>query len=282
MRQLVVRPRLVVGAALLCAASVHAWDAIPAAPRESAETAVRQAEAAPSGRPAPSSEPWDARLSQLDPARPIEYLELAEEIADGLAKDAGDEARRRLARELYALAGALDAARLGRSAMLGIATLAETDDARERAELAAELVGGRGVARASLRVEPAALEALSRAFSFYRRGNGTKALAALRQSGADLLLDAIGDGIPGGAQAFRNECRAMRGANRLPADPDLEGRLLMVELALRRGDARGVGLGILLEGDAPLPEIDLSDPQALWGVNPKRAFWRDGGWKEPR
>jgi hypothetical protein len=233
---------------------------------------------------------WEARLAALDPARPIEYLELAEEVADGLPRaNAGQAAAqgapdgtRALARQLYGLAGALDTARLGRSAMLGIATLAEDDDARRRAELAAELVGGRGAMRETLRVDPAALESLSRAFSYYRRGNGTKALAALRQSGADALLDAIEKGIPGGAQSFRAECRAMRGANRLPADPETESRLLFVELALRRGEVRGVGLDILLEGDAPLPEIDLADPQALWGVNPKRAFWRDGGWKEPR
>jgi hypothetical protein len=258
-------------------------------PQERAVPAARSSATQAGGALAPIAS-WEVRLAALDPARPIEYLELAEEVADGLAADAtgttapqpGAEATRALARQLYGLAGALDPARLGRSAMLGIATLAETAEARRRAELAAELVGGRGASRESLRIDPAALESLSRAFSYYRRGNGTKALAALRQSGADALLDAIGPGIAGGAEAFRSECRAMRGANRLPADPETESRLLFVELALRRGEIRGVGLDILLQGDAPLPEIDLADPQALWGVNPKRAFWREGGWKEPR
>lgn len=248
----------------------------------SSQTATRTpAAAAAPGEDAPKIR-WQSRLARLDPSRPIEYLELAEEVADGAAPGPASDAARELARELFGFAGALDPAQLGRSAMLGIASLAETDDARARARLAAELVGGRGVASSARRIDRASLEALARAFSYYRRGNGVKALAALRQSGADQLLESISDGLPGGASAFRTECRAMRGPGRLPADPDLEARLLMLELALRRGDVRGLGLDILLNADRPLPEIDLGDAQALWGVDPTRAWWRNGAWAGAR
>jgi hypothetical protein len=75
-------------------------------------------------RPAPSAESrWDARLARLDPVRPMDYLELGEEVAD----QAGSDAERRLARELFGYAGALDPTRLGRSAMLALASIARRD-----------------------------------------------------------------------------------------------------------------------------------------------------------
>ena len=139
---------------------------------------------------------WGARLAQLDPLRPLDYLELGEEVADLARTD--DE--RVLARQLFGLAGALDTARLGRSAMLAMASLATDAGERERALAAAELVGGRGASRVVQSVDPVQVEALSRSFSFYRRGDGRRALTALRQGGAEALLEQIGSRLPGGAE----------------------------------------------------------------------------------
>lgn len=218
---------------------------------------------------------WQTRLARLDPLRPLDYLELAEEVADS----AKDEDERELARKLFGLAGALDTERLGRSAMLAIAALATDASSRARAVAAAELVGGQGAAREGLRVEATQIEALARSFSFYRRGDGRRALTALRQSGADALLEAIGARLPGGAQGYRDECVAMRSSSAAVVDPDMVRRQLEVELALRRGELRSLSLDVALRGDEPLVEIDLADPQALWGVDPSRPWWRDGAWR---
>ena len=218
---------------------------------------------------------WQTRLARLDPLRPLDSLELAEEVADA----AKDEDERDLARRLFGLAGALDTERLGRSAMLAIAALAGDLSTRARAEAAAELVGGQGTARESLRVESVQLEALTRSFSHYRRGDGRRALAALRQNGADALLDVVGARLPGGAQGYRDECTAMRASSAVVIDPDMVRRQLELELALRRGELRSLSLDVALRGDEPLVEIDLADPQALWGVDPSRPWWRDGAWR---
>ncbi len=217
---------------------------------------------------------WRDRLERLDPLRPLDYLELGEEVADA----ATNEEELALARALYGYAGALDPARLGRSAMLALAAIAPSGLERARALAAAEIVGGRGLARGAERVDPAQVESLSRAFSFHRRGDGRRALAALRQDDADALLERLDAAIPGGAQAFRDECRAMRSSGGLADDAEAIRRQEDIELALRLGPLRPVSLDIVVEGDAPLVEIDLADPVSVWRVDPSRPWWRDGAW----
>ena len=104
--------------ALAVAAIAVAGGVVAIAPR--ADAVTRQA-AAPSSR-------WEERLARLDPLRPLDYLELAEEVADA----AQDDDERELARQLCGLAGALDTERFGRSAMLAIAALASPISARVR------------------------------------------------------------------------------------------------------------------------------------------------------
>lgn len=227
--------------------------------------------AAPPGR-------WDARLARLDPLRPIEYLELGEEIADAATGD--DE--RMLARQLFGLAGALDQLRVGRSAMLALAGVARSDSERARALAAAELVGGRadrsGGSRSAIASEPKQLESLSRALSFHRRGEGRRALNALKQDDADALLEAVGPSLAGEARVFREECKALKPGSAPPGDAWVIRRGLLVEHALRSGDLRTPGLDLVLNGDAPLIEIDLGDPQSIWGVDPRKPWWRGGRW----
>ena len=217
---------------------------------------------------------WERRLEALDPVRPIDYLELGEEVADVASSDA----ERALARELFGLAGALDPARLGRSAMLALASIAEGESERARCLAIAAIVGGGGAAVDAFRADPAQIEALSRAFSYHRRGDGRRALAALRQSDADSLLERIGLGLPGGAAGFRAECEQMRASGRPIMDPDGSRRQVLVELALRLGDARRTSLDLALLGDAALVEIDPDDPASTWGVDPSKPWWR-GGWR---
>ena len=233
----------------------------------SVTTATAVATSAPPAR-------WIERLGRLDPLRPLDYLELGEEVADA----ATTEEELALARTLFGYAGALDTARLGRSAMLALAAIAPNDLERSRALAAAEIVGGRGLARGAERVDPAQIASLSRAFSFHRRGDGRRALAALRQDDADALLGALDAAIPGGAQAFRDEARAMRSSGGLATDENAIRRLEDVELALRLGPLRPVSLDLVVAGDAPLVEIDLADPASVWRVDPARPWWRNGAW----
>ncbi len=221
---------------------------------------------------------WNARLAKLDPVRPMDYLELAEEVADA----ATSEAERQLAGELFGFAGALDSARLGRSAMLALASIAQTPQEKARATAAAELVGGRGAIRRGLTAEPAQLEALARAISFHRRGEGRKALNALKQDNADALLELVGERLAGGADVFREECKATRAGGAGVTDEDIIANGLLIELALRSGELRAPGLDLALQGDEPLIEIDLSDPVSTWRVDPSRAWWREGKWSESR
>lgn len=252
-------------AALAVAAIAVAAGVVATAPR--ADAVASQA--------ADATSRWGERLALLDPLRPLDYLELAEEVADA----ARDDDERALARELFGLAGALDTDRLGRSAMLALAALATDGVGRARATAAAELVGGKGVVREALRFEPAQIEALSRSFSHYRRGDGRRALVFLRQNGAEALLEAIGPRLPGGAQGYRDDCTAMRASGMQVLDPETLRRQLEIELALRRGELRSLSLDVALRGDDPLVEIDLADPKALWGVDPARPWWREGGWR---
>jgi hypothetical protein len=217
---------------------------------------------------------WEEKLRRLDPVRPMDYLELGEEVAD----EAQTDAEQRLARQLFGLAGALDPQRLGRSAMLALAQFAPTDEARARALAAAELVGGRGSVVRRTIAEPAQLEAFARALSYHRRGEGRRALNALKQENADALLERVGEALGGGAEAFRNDCRTMKAADAVVTDEDIVSSGLYVELALRAGELRGAGLDLFLEGDAPLVEIDLADPEGTWGVDPRRPWWRNGSW----
>ena len=99
---------------------------------------------------------WDARLAVLDPLRPYDYFELAEEVADAATTDA----ERGLARELFGYAGALDTDRLGRSALLALASMAPTARERDRAMAAAEIIGGRGGALQSFRPDAEQVESL--------------------------------------------------------------------------------------------------------------------------
>jgi len=218
---------------------------------------------------------WEPRLERLDPARPAEYLDLGEEVADA----ATTPAERALARQLFGLAGALDPSRLGRHAMLAIASVESTEADRDAARQKAWLLGGNRGERVTLLEDAAQLEALSRAVSFHRRGEGAKALNALRQDGAEALLERVGPVLCGGAEVFRKECKEHRSGEAF-ADEVTVWSGIVVELGLRSGDIRSPGVDVRLLGDRALPEIDLDDPEATWGVDPVRPWWRRGRWTE--
>lgn len=236
--------------------------------------------AGPSGEP-PSRE---ARLAALDPKRPLDYLELAEEIADALPASGADDDRR-LARRLYALAGLLDRERLGRSAALGLLVL-ETDRLqRQRLEAVARLLAPSASVEAAAveRVDADAAVAVSEAFSALRRGRGSQGTSALRVPGADDLLERYGTSMPGGAKRFREDLRVFRSGSMRP-EIDRVRRAAMFAIdeailaaAAERPDGR-FSTDLARGGDAPLLEVDTLRLESVFGTDRSRPVWRDGQW----
>ncbi|MDY7107745.1 MAG: hypothetical protein SYC29_03825 [Planctomycetota bacterium] len=228
---------------------------------------------------------WEDRLEALRPAVPMAYFELAEEVADR----AEDEAQRGLARHLFALAGVLDRDRLGRSACLALADLAEREHERRRLIALASLLGRGGIGRSSTSFEglgldgdptPTAMLALSEAFSYFRRGRGSQALAALREPGAMELLEACDPYLPGGANRFLEECRSFRGRVRPNLSQADEIRMLRLETALLAGSDRPWSSALLYGEGRPLIEVDPARLEETLGVDASRPLYRNGRWVE--
>jgi hypothetical protein len=245
----------------------------------------------------PSKRAWSERLEQLDSTRPIDYFLLAEEVADA-ATSVED---RTLARQLFGLAGALAPQELGRSAALALASLAEDDRERRTLRALASLLAADDeaiAAQESLRGRPSPQHALalSEAFSQLRRGQGPRATAILKTPEVAELLDTHAGQLPGGADRFREDCRAFKGGVR-PAYADSQ-RLLMLEIELAvlamaagtptaTGGAREVRVdsgwssALVATSGAPLLELDTARLEKAFGVDPARSTWRNGQWERP-
>jgi hypothetical protein len=237
--------------------------------------------AAPAAAVPPTRE---SRLEALDPKRPLDYLELAEEIADGLPP-AGADDERQLARRLFALAGLLDRERLGRSASLGLLTL-ETDRLqRQRLEAVARLLAPTASVESAAveRIDPDAAVAVSEAFSSLRRGRGSQGTSALRVPGADDLLERHGVSMPGGAKRFREDLRVFRSGSMRP-EIDAARREAMfavddaiLSAAAPRPDGR-FSTDLARGGDAPLLEVDTLRLETVFGTDVSRPIFRGGQW----
>lgn len=220
------------------------------------------------------------RLAALRPDRPVEYVALAEDVMDradpapGTARDAD----RALAVRLASLAGAVDVAGTGRSAALFLAAHAVSDADRARFESLATALDTVPDAAQDADERRAAALALLRAFGHYRRGEGAKAREALAAPGASALLDSHPEVLKGGVRRFLADCDAMRRAGA----PSMTARQLdalhVLAAASLAGGARSWGETLGAGGLAPLPEVDLSDPKVLFGVDPRECLWRDGRW----
>ena len=222
-----------------------------------------------------------ARLERLDRARPLEYVALAEDLADRAPAESDPDAARALARHLAALAGALDVEGLGRSAALFLAEHAPGDAERARMLAVADALDP-APDRAATRAETAgAANALLRAFGHYRRGEAARAKEWISRDGAAGLLDANPAVLRGGAARFRADCDAMRTAGPPPMMAAQLDALHALVAAAAAGAPRTWSEAVMLHGGAPLAELDVSDPRTLFGVDPARSQWRDGQWGVP-
>lgn len=221
------------------------------------------------------------RLARLDRARPAEFIALAEDVMDRAPGMEDPEGARAIARQLAAIAGALDVEGLGRSAALFLAEHAPSDAPRARM---LAIAGALDPApdRIAARAEAAdAAGALLRAFGHYRRGEAARAKEWIGRDGAAELLDANPAVLRGGAARFRADCDAMRASGPPPMSVEQVDALHALVAAAAAGAPRSWSEAVMLHGPGPLAELDVSDPQSLFGVDPARSEWRDGEWRVP-
>lgn len=225
---------------------------------------------------------WESELETLQPAQPMRYFELAEDIADAGETDA----EREIAKYLFALAGALDSERLGRSAALALADLEANDSVKRRLLALATLLGGggggaSGSTNGTFTEAPPSGEAVltvCEALSLYRRGRGPQALSMLEDPGASALIRQYGDLLPGGYNQFVQDCRIYRGDLRpILSDGELS-RMLRLEEALLAGDQRSWSSDLLVTKASPLIEIDPTRVAETLKVNPEYSIYRGGKW----
>lgn len=230
---------------------------------------------------------WGPRLRRLDPARPMEYFRLAEEVSDR----ADDVEQRDLARHLFKLAAVLDESHLGRSACLALLDLAEEPHRRRRLQALADLLGrsagvpfiGSAVVETDrVGEDPAATLAVAEAFSYFRRGEGQRALSALDDPAAMAVLESVGHLVAGGVERFLEDCRLYRSGQRTPSvGGDELTRMLRLEAALLAGDTRTWSADLMLNNAEPLIEVDPDELAATLGVDDAACVYRNGRWVKP-
>jgi hypothetical protein len=245
-----------------------------------------------------ASNVWTARLEALRPSEPLHYFELAEEIADV----ASDAQQRELARHLFALSGALDADHLGRSACLALADLEENLAVKRKLLALASLMTEKGLrtedwglsqidqrqlSPSSLSPQSPALSpqssaalAVCEALSRYRRGQGPRALSALRKPGATELLQQHERLLPGGLNRFIEDCKLYTGQQKPTLSAADITRMLRFESALLAGGERSWSGELLLTGGEPLIEVDPARLEESLGVDASKPFYRGGRWVE--
>lgn len=223
----------------------------------------------------------ERRLAALAPERPLEYLELAEDVMDRAAPGPSTDADRALARHLAALAGAIDPAAAGRSAALFLAEHAPDDAGRDRMRTFAAALQPDADARAASAERADAVLALVRAFALYRRGEGSRAKEALSRPGAAELLDRHPEILRGGSARFRADCDATRASGPPAMAATQVEALHALAAGVIAGAPRTWSEAVARGGAAPLPETDLADARAVFGVDPAACLWRSGAWTRP-
>jgi hypothetical protein len=182
----------------------------------------------------------------------------------------------------------LDSRHLGRSACLALADL-EIDILQKKRLLAlAALLDPAGASTdvAGLTARPAealdvvAVVAVCDAFSRYRRGQGSQALAALKKPGATELLEAHASILPGGLPRFLEDCKQLRGTRPNLSEDDIN-KMLRLESLLLSGAERSWATELSLHGKGqPLLEIDPDHLDETFGIDARRPVYRNGRWVE--
>ncbi len=230
------------------------------------------------------AERWGARLAALNPAKPVDYFLLAEEVGD----ESRDAPGRALARRLYGLAGALDPDHLGSSAALALASLEGPAIRTEQAlagrwKAAARRWEGSRVsrnrfpagriadARPSLRLE------LAETLVLYRRGLGPKLIDMLKRTDLRELFDSLIMSLPGGEGFLARAEGFVKGTPPDLGQGEADALWRLERAVLDPGSGRWSD-GIALGGNLPAVDPALGSPAEIFGEDPGKALWRDGRW----
>ena len=229
---------------------------------------------------------WKDRLESLDPSRPREYLELAEEVFASV--DA--EGARVLARQLASLAGVLGDRHTIASAALLLAAL-EDGPSPEAAQRAAQwraiarrhgaTVGSVGAAdvRAFGGAGAPVRQAVVDAIAQFRRGYGRRVEDRLKDAKARTLFDRVISAFPGGATEFGRLADEYVKGTPPPLSSDANDALLRLERALVLHDPHSWADALVLgEGNASV-DAPLGSAQEVFGVDPAQCYWRVSGWR---
>lgn len=241
--------------------------------------------AAPLPGSVPPERPFDLerRLETLDPASPVMYLELAEELADLLPS--GESSDRALARRLYGLAGRLDPDGLAASAALGLASLAPDERIASRYRAAAamldpEIKGPGGGGRPEVDLETAF--EVSDAFGEFRSGRRRGLQRLLEDPTRERMLLAWDDVLPGGVVWLRRQIEG-GSRNRPPLRAEDTLAMIRVELILLDHGKSNWSTLLAIEDDPAI--VDLRPERVLDLLldddAASRSIRRGGEWQAP-
>ncbi len=226
---------------------------------------------------------WSVQLHSLQPDLPLAYYELAEDVID----EADDETALALGQHLFRLAGALDPMHLGPGSCLALANLSDDPlEKRRMSVLASLLTDSRSDSLMRQPLNSSSLASadlstalsLAEAFSYFRTGQGSRALSTLQDPQARRLLTSVSHYLPGGAEHFLEECRSHRGRVRPSLLESELIRMLRIEIALLAGEQRTWSDYLLVSKGMPLIDIDLENLGEAFGVNASRPYYRHGQW----
>lgn len=228
---------------------------------------------------------WQSRLEELSPARPVAYLNLAEEVAD----ESNDAESQLLARQLYCLAASMDAENLATTAALGLAALEDVKTAQgnkanqrwvaiaqrwSKSEIPLDANFAGGVDTVGSAVRLGVVEAIVQ----YRRGYGRRANDRLKKPQVRAFFDSFMQKVPGGVEEFDRLSAIHMNGTPPPLSAQTIDALLQVEHGLLRpksslwSDALSMG-----EGD-PTFDAPIGTPAEIFGADPSRSRWTPNGW----
>ena len=222
-------------------------------------------------------------LATLEPARPAGYRDYAEEL---WARRRDPEARD-MAIRLYLIAAWLDREHLGRSALLGLVSLARSPDEERKFRAALYVIDPRTPLEAlqaspqTSAVDTSAAQELLRAMRLLRTSKGTTARALVEKPAVAKLLESYS------RLMTKAEFNAAVGQSIL--SPRELRQTLMLELEMESlvhpalGTERSATLAWGRElqgiGGQAVPSLAL---ETLTEFDPRQCLYRDGKWQAPK
>lgn len=220
--------------------------------------------------------PLAERMSALDPAKPLGYLEAGEDAA----RDGELELARQLFRRCGALAAAAGQPGMAASAALGMASLEDpsgSDGGWARWRALARMLAPDRVSDAARIAPDADRLRFAELLSHYRAGRALQAQRLGRDPACEALAREWGSMLPGGGEGFIRACTGLSASAPPQLSPRQADQLLAVEAALLARSPRA--LDELRCGRAStLPEVDTREPARAFGIDDASWWWRGGRW----